>query len=78
MQNDGVELIETHLARARKLSDDPLQQFQIFIRLYEELFEDLSEPFAGCLMASYVYELQQFDDELRQSSTRSLCYRDEN
>ena len=33
--------------------------------LYEELFEGLTEPYPGCLLASYVYELQQFDEETR-------------
>lgn len=61
----GVTLLEDNLARARRLSDDPLQQFLIFIGLYEEIFEGLTEPFEGCLIASYVYELQQFDDDLK-------------
>ena len=39
--NDGVQLFEENLVRAKKLSDDPLQQFLIFIGLYEELFEGL-------------------------------------
>ena len=51
--------------RAEKLSDDPLQQMLIFIRLFEEMFGELREPYPGCLFASYVYELQQFDDETR-------------
>jgi TetR/AcrR family transcriptional repressor of nem operon len=63
--DDGVQLFTTSLARARKLSDDPLQQFLILIGLYEELFENLDEPYPGCLLASYVYELQQFDEETR-------------
>ena len=44
---------------------DPLQQFLIFIGLYEEIFEGLTEPYPGCLLASYVYEMQQFDEETR-------------
>jgi len=52
--------------RAEKLSDDPLQQMLIFIRLFEEMFGGLTEPYPGCLFASYIYELQQFDDQTRQ------------
>lgn len=63
--DEGLQLFGDSLARARKLSDDPLQQFMIIIGLYEELFEHLSEPYPGCLLASYVYELQQFDAETR-------------
>lgn len=63
--DEGVQLFRDNLARAQKLSDDPLQQFLIIIGLYEELFEGLAEPFPGCLLASYVYEMQQFDEETR-------------
>jgi TetR/AcrR family transcriptional repressor of nem operon len=52
--------------RAEKLSDDPLQQILIFIRMFEEMFGGLTEPYPGCLFASYIYELQQFDDQTRQ------------
>lgn len=51
--------------RAEKLSDDPLEQVLIFVRLFEEMFEGLTEPYPGCLFASYIYELQQFDEETR-------------
>ncbi|MEN8207510.1 MAG: TetR/AcrR family transcriptional regulator [Pseudomonadota bacterium] len=63
--DEGVQLFKDNLARAKKLSDDPLQQFLIFIGLYEELFEGLTEPFPGCLLASYVMEMQQFDEDTR-------------
>jgi len=51
--------------RAEKLSDDPLQQMLIFIGLFQEMFDKLAEPYPGCLFASYLYELQQFDDSMR-------------
>ena len=63
--DQGVELFNDTLARARRLSEDPLQQFLILIGLYEELFEGLTEPYPGCLLASYIYELQQFNQETR-------------
>ena len=63
--DEGVQLFRDNLARAKKLSDDPLQQFLIFIGLYEEIFDGLTEPFPGCLLASYVMEMQQFDAEMR-------------
>lgn len=62
--DDGVTLFREFQARAEKLSDDPLQQFLILIGLYSELFEDLTEPYPGCLLAAYVYELQLFDRDL--------------
>jgi len=53
-------------ARAEKLSDDPLQQVLIFIRLFEEMFSGLTTPYPGCLFASYIYEMQQFGDDTRK------------
>ena len=64
--DEGVQLFRDNLARAKKLSGDPLQQFLIFIGLYEELFEGLAEPYPGCLLASYVMEMQQFDEDMRR------------
>lgn len=61
----GVTLFNSVLARAKSYSDDPLQQLLIVIRQYEEIFEALDEPYDGCLLAAYVYELQQFDDDIR-------------
>ena len=57
---------EESCARAEKLSRDPLQQLLIFIGLFEEMFENLTEPYPGCLLASYVYELQQFDSATKK------------
>lgn len=60
-----VQIYAETRERAEKLSDDPLQQIIIFIRLFEDMFSELTEPYPGCLLASYLYELQQFDDETR-------------
>ena len=54
--------LEGHLARALKLSSDPLQQALILIGLYEEDFESMPEPYPGCLFASYIYENKLFDE----------------
>jgi TetR/AcrR family transcriptional repressor of nem operon len=60
---EGIELFNEILGKARKYSDDPLQQVLIIIRQYEEIFEGLTQPYEGCLLASYAYEYQQFDEE---------------
>jgi len=54
--------LEQGLARAGKLSSDPLQQLLLLIAFYEEEFEAMQEPFPGCLFASYIYEAKLFDD----------------
>jgi len=63
--DEGSELFRSNLARACRLSDDPVQRLLILVGLYEELFEQLTEPYPGCLLASYVYELHQFGPEMR-------------
>jgi TetR/AcrR family transcriptional repressor of nem operon len=55
------------VGRAEKLSPDPLQQYLIFVGLLEEMLAGLSEPPAGCLVASYVYQLGLFTPETQQS-----------
>lgn len=70
--DDSVALLRTHIARAEKLSSDPLQRLLIFVGLYEEMFEDLDEPYPGCLFASYVYELDQFDDAILEITTEEF------
>jgi TetR/AcrR family transcriptional repressor of nem operon len=69
---DGITLFQQTKARAEKLSDDPLQQLLIIIGLYRELFEGLTEPYPGCLLAAYVYEMQLFDDDLKPVINREF------
>ena len=47
--DQGLKLFRDNLARARRLSDDPLQQLLILVGLYEELFANLTEPYPGIL-----------------------------
>jgi TetR/AcrR family transcriptional regulator, transcriptional repressor for nem operon len=61
-----AEHLESTLARAERLSRDPLQQVLIFVGLLEEEMESLAEPFAGCLFASYCYQQRLFDEPTLQ------------
>lgn len=54
--------LEQTMARAERLSRDPLQQLLIFVGLFEEEMEALTEPFPGCLFAAYCYQAQLFDE----------------
>lgn len=56
--------LDMHMERAKKLASDPLQRMLLLLGLYEEEFETLEEPYAGCLFASYVYENKLFDDRI--------------
>ena len=54
--------LEGHLARAEQLARDPLQQVLVFVGLLREEMAGLTEPFPGCLYASYVYEAGLFEE----------------
>lgn len=54
--------LSDNLARAERLSRDPLQQLVIFVGLFQEAAADLSEPYPGCLFGAYCYEAGLFDD----------------
>jgi TetR/AcrR family transcriptional repressor of nem operon len=47
--------------KADALSDDPLESTLIFLRLFEDFINGLSEPLGGCVFAAYTYESLQFD-----------------
>lgn len=58
---DARHLAET-LDKAEGLSDDPLQQLLIFVKLFEQEMETLNEPYPGCLYASYLMQSELFDE----------------
>lgn len=66
------------LERAEKLQKDPLQQILIFIGLFIEEAEIVTQPAPGCLMGSYVYEAGLFDDHiLKLIQDNMLIWREE-
>jgi TetR/AcrR family transcriptional repressor of nem operon len=72
-----ADLLERYMTRAEKLAGDPLQQVLVFIGLFEEQVEAITEPVPGCLFASYCYESSLFDDEILEIISRGfLRWRD--
>ncbi len=59
------QLLHEQMARAESLSRDPLQQYLIFVGLLEEMSRGQSEPPPGCLIASYIYQLELFSAETK-------------
>lgn len=55
--------LDTNMTRAEEATDDPLEQVIHFVRLFERDMEELTEPYPGCLFASYCYQNQLFDRE---------------
>jgi len=58
--------------RAESLTEDPLQQLLIFLKLMAEAMEDLPDTHPGCLVASFTYEAQQFDDDVRELNAQGV------
>ena len=56
------DVLTDSLARAERLSRDPLQQVLILVGLYEEMLSGLTEPYPGCLFATYCYQAGLFDE----------------
>ena len=52
-------------ARARELSDDPLQSFLIFLRLYAEEMADAIADIPGCLVATVAFQERSFAHDVR-------------
>ena len=58
--------------RAKDLTEDPLQQLLVFLKLMAEAMGDLPGTHPGCLVASFTYEAQQFDDEMRELNAQGV------
>lgn len=67
---DNQTLFEHLSARTDEITDDPLESVLTFLRLFEQIVEEQGEQLKGCLLASYVYERQQFDPSV-QSDVRA-------
>lgn len=58
--------------RADSLSEDPLQRTLLFLNLFAEMVAGMTDVHPGCLVASFTYETQQFDDEIRNLMERGM------
>ncbi len=64
-------LFKDAVARVESLSRDPLQQVLLLCGLAAEMFKEVPEN-PGCLMASYCYEGQLFNEESRKACEMQL------
>jgi AcrR family transcriptional regulator len=58
-------ILEDMFRRADELNDDPLHGFLIVLKLFAEMLEGLPDTHPGCLAASYCYQDQLFNQEIR-------------
>lgn len=71
LENDFKFFVDL-LERAQSLIEDPLQQFLLFLKLMAEAMADLPDTHPGCLVASFTYEAQQFDDDVQALNAQGV------
>ena len=64
-QEQDALLFSGLFERAKELTDDPLQQMLVFVKLLAEMMEGLGGLHPGCLVASVTYETDQVNDEVK-------------
>jgi AcrR family transcriptional regulator len=60
------QLLDDLFARADELNEDPLHGFLVGLKLFAEMMENLPEAHPGCLAASFCYQDQLFNQEIRK------------
>lgn len=59
------KILGSFFERAADLSEDPVQRVLIAVKLFAETMSNLPGLHPGCLVASFTYESQIFDPEVR-------------
>lgn len=57
--------LEKALEQTGQYAGDPRQRLLQFVQWFIDIFSKLETPHAGCLYASYVYEPEQFSQEIK-------------
>jgi AcrR family transcriptional regulator len=60
-----LSVFEEMFRRAEELSDDPLHAYLVGLKLLAEAMADIHAERPGCLVATFVYQDQQFDARVR-------------
>ena len=66
------ELFDSLFARARDLSDDPLQVALIVLKLLAEIIDDMPNGHPGCIVATAVYQDRLFNREVRNMNRTAV------
>jgi TetR/AcrR family transcriptional regulator, transcriptional repressor for nem operon len=64
LSNDD-EIFDDLFERADALNEDPLHGFLVFLKMLADLLADLPSGHPGCLVASYCYQDQLFNQDVR-------------
>ena len=66
------DLLHDLMSRAEALNHDPLQQYLIFVGLLVETLRKMDAPPPGCLIASFVYQMESFSPETQETVLRGF------
>ncbi len=65
-------ILDELFRRGDELNDDPLHGFLVGLKLFAEMAANLPEAHPGCLAASFVYQDQLFNQEIRRLNAQGL------
>jgi AcrR family transcriptional regulator len=65
-------LLDDMFARADELNEDPLHGFLVGLKMFSEMMESLPEVHPGCLAASFCYQDQLFNREIRELNAAGM------
>jgi AcrR family transcriptional regulator len=65
-------LLDDMFRRADELNEDPLHGFLVGLKLFAEMMADLPEVHPGCLAASFCYQDQLFNREIRRLNAEGM------
>ena len=71
IENDTA-LLDDLFRRADELNEDPLHGFLVGLKLFAEMMANLPEAHPGCLAASFAYQDQLFNREIRELNAGSV------
>ena len=71
LDQDAV-LLEDICRRGDELNEDPLHGFLVGLRLFSELMGNLPANYPGCLAASFAYQDQLFNREIRELNASGM------
>ena len=66
------KILEDIFARGDELNDDPLHGFLVGLKLFAEMLANMTEVHPGCLVASFCYQEQLFNREIRDLNAEGV------
>ena len=65
-------LLDDMFSRADELNEDPLHGFLVGMKMFAEMMANLPEAHPGCLAASFCYQDQLFNREIRKLNAEGM------